>query len=621
MQRVLENGGAAVTKYVVDTVLTPLLPPGTMALVGPILNTMIENRIDLVNGLIDAAKRGDAAQAAQIVTEGYLVFQFEVPCTLLGDVIPGMPDSFKEATCGTVGKIIAAAGGAMSDVVKYVESLFSDPEKIFDLPGDAIAKIGHIATGTDNVCAPPAEYYAYKFAVCYAAGEAKKISSPATYAGFSSSLEWNCHRYYEQCMTSDSYRKICGGLQRTFDQQEEQLDQGVRAAAATYAREVRNYVTKSGGEICDPGYSDWAYNDFIRNCSVALNKQIPLAGAADDTVADNKTLARNCVPSQPQFATVNVADQACRAAVTRSDFDRFVDRSRQGFMENGNLMRCMSTNIPQSNPGREALKTLPRTEYSMGDALPMGSGSVRAILGNPVPSPGVSPDALMPTNRRGGVTEIDPIPTVPTKPWWTNRPDPPAFGTPRASSSGTNGSFSPSAPMPLGGVAARPPQNSSGIYGPYAPNNMSSSGAYPSYTPKTNSPTVPSGSAVASPPMSSSGAYPSYTPKDNAATVPSGGAVARPPMSSSGASMSYTPKDAPQPSGGAATKQTSLSNSNQIDPGTKICKIRPIHRSSSANNAPAPRQLGPANVTVMKPTNNAASGVIRGTRFRKGDPK
>ena len=239
---------------------------------------------------------------------------------------------------------------------------------------------------------------------------------------------------------------------------------------------------------------------------------------------------------------------------------------------------------------------VPNPQLSPGAPMPLNSnGAARVIRGDPIPSPGVSPNSPMPlgsssASRSGiGGGGTDGLKQTGSA----------------LSSSGFYGSYSP------GGIAVRPPQNSSGIYGAYAPNN------------NVQQP-VPSGSAVARPPMSSSGSSMSYTPKDNSQTVPSGSAVARPPMSSSGTSMSYTPKDVPQPSGGAVAKRSDLSNATQVDPGTKICKIRPIHRSPTTTmggNMPTSRQLAPPNATVMKNTNNAASGAIRGTRLRPGDPK
>jgi len=200
------------------------------------------------------------------------------------------------------------------------------------------------------------------------------------------------------------------------------------------------------------------------------------------------------------------------------------------------------------------------------------NGAARALRGDPIPSPGVSPGALMPLGSssvsRTGIGGGG------------------ADGS--ASSGGFYGSYSP------GGGAVRPPVSSSGIYGVYAP-------------------------------MSSSGASMSYTPKDNVQPVPSGSAVARPPMSSSGASMSYTPKNGPQPSGSAVPKQTSLSKTDQVQPSTTIRKIRPIHRSGSAavirKNMPAVRQLGPANMTVLRNSNRGAAGAFRGTQLRSGDPR
>src|SRR5262249_48967622 len=151
----LQNGGAAVTKYAVNAILSDLLPPGVMSLAGPVIDTMIENRIDLIAALVGAAKNHDAARAGQVINEAVLIFQIDGTCALL-TALPGVPDSFVQATCGTLGKIIGAAGKSIYNGIQYVESLLKDPlnapDKFYTDLSKEINDLRHTLAGKDDDC-------------------------------------------------------------------------------------------------------------------------------------------------------------------------------------------------------------------------------------------------------------------------------------------------------------------------------------------------------------------------------------------------------------------------------------------------------------------------------------
>ena len=169
--------------------------------------------------------------------------------------------------------------------------------------------------------------------------KSKNITNPGATATYISQLQDQCTGCFNQCYLSGKSSGACKTMTTTFTQQLQQLDQGVRAAAATYSRELRHYVETRGGcgehpawemcaarvAACDPDFLDWGYNEFIGQCGAAVGKLIPVSGM-DDTInagnSDHDPLTTNCVPSQPRFASDFVTNQACRAVVSLDEFKK-----------------------------------------------------------------------------------------------------------------------------------------------------------------------------------------------------------------------------------------------------------------------------------------------------------
>ena len=430
---ILANGGAAVAKVVVKQIVNSLLPPGVAALAGPVIDKIIEDRIDLASDLVHAAKEGDAAQATQIVVEFYLTIEAEVPCTLLNEV-PGLSD-LKEATRGTVAKIIAAFGSSVKDGVQYVENLIKDPENILDIPGDLVGDLGKLQNwwlGKDTNCSSLAEYYGKRYAACFTAAESKSLTNPAAEATFVNQLDQQCTSYFNQCFVSGKSAEICHTMRATFDRQAQQLDQGVRAAATTYSRDLRHYVENRGGcgehapgEICagpiaacDPAFLDWGYKEFIGQCGSAVEKQVPLGGVLDHTIngqnSDQVSLTTNCVPSQPRFANNYLGNQACSAVVSQSDFDKMAAQvCRQNTSWTGPdpanpiIKKEFDTGlVPVDTPASQVLRE------PQGDAIP----SFAVLPNTPLP---VGPDPAAQIFRGGGGGDAIPSfgnsPNTPTR--------------------------------------------------------------------------------------------------------------------------------------------------------------------------------------------------------------
>src|SRR5205814_10421265 len=220
-----------------------------------------------------------------------------------------------------------------------------DPANILDVPGDIIDGAGKIIRGfqewwlgKDTNCSSFAEYYGNRYAVCFAAAESKNITNPTATATFVNQLDQQCRSYFNQCYLSGKTNRICDAMRNSFSQQLQQLDARERASANAYSRELRHYVESQGAAVCNPAFLDSGYQEFIGQCGAALQRQVPFGGL-DDTIngenSDNVSLTTNCVPSQPRFATDYVGSQACRAAVSQSDFNKAVGQRRHGGFDNG----------------------------------------------------------------------------------------------------------------------------------------------------------------------------------------------------------------------------------------------------------------------------------------------
>jgi hypothetical protein len=413
VEQMLASAGAAATKLVVKQVLNTLLPGPVVGLLGPVIDRIIQDRVDLATALVQAAKKGDVALATEIAIEAYLIFQIDGQCALLR-AAPLVPGAFVDATCGELGKLIAAVGKTANEIAQYIEGLVQDPRNILNVPRDVVDETGKIIqetrekiAGKDNNCSSFPEYYAKRYAICLPAAASKKITNLAAYASFATQLEMQCHQYFDQCYFSSKWRPVCDSMRDNFNRQADQIDQAVRTAASTYSRDMWHYVRTRGGcgeqvgfakvicdaaPACDPAFLDWGYKEFIGQCAGAVGRQVPLTGGDDTINSDNSdhddgsgiSLSTNCVPSQPRFAGPgdSPGEQACRANATRERFQQMAAQV------------CRQNSIPRGSAAADAIKG------ALGDPIPpvwlnpssliQKNPASRIILGNPIPPPGTT---------------------------------------------------------------------------------------------------------------------------------------------------------------------------------------------------------------------------------------
>jgi hypothetical protein len=301
-EKVIKNGGKAVAKYVIKTVITSLGTQVASILTGPIIDTIVDNRIDLVADLLNVARTGDVGKLAGVIAEFYLVMQVEIPCAL----IPA--GAIKEAICGTLGKIIGAVGGAVGSVVGAV----------VDAIGDALDFLGGLAEdfvglfdGKDDNCGTAQQYYANNFVTCYQRAAHMKGTNPAGYDAFEGSLYDSCRQHFIRCHKSDTVTRICGPLRDMFRVHAQTLDEALNQSAGAYARTSRSQLEANRSRVCSPHYNGGEVDRFVSGCESALKKRFPLPGDA---------LSPNCRPDPKRCeglfscSTPTAQQAACRKA-------------------------------------------------------------------------------------------------------------------------------------------------------------------------------------------------------------------------------------------------------------------------------------------------------------------
>ena len=167
---VFEYGGAEIGKAAAKIVfhvfadgLTGPLGELLNQLAGPIIDTMVADRIELFNSLMKElrnCKNGhcDEAKIGEILGEFYMLLQVEVPCTILGAVIS---EKFRQVTCGPVGKAIVTIGSAGYEFYKDNDKAIAGVASVL-IPGEGpfIAAailatdpdVQHFITGQEGEC-------------------------------------------------------------------------------------------------------------------------------------------------------------------------------------------------------------------------------------------------------------------------------------------------------------------------------------------------------------------------------------------------------------------------------------------------------------------------------------
>ncbi|HET9535216.1 MAG TPA: hypothetical protein VFP43_07730, partial [Mesorhizobium sp.] len=293
------NGGKAVAKYVIRIVLSTLLTQAGSFLAGPVIDTIIESRIDLAINLIGALKARDAPRISEVIVEAYLLSNVEITCALIPE------GAVKEAICGAAGKIIGAIGEGAGQVTESLIGAVKDP---LSVPGDLRDLISTTITGKDRNCGPAERVYADNFPICYHRAAYLKITDPKAYPEFDRWLnQTGCRDPFLRCHISKTVTRVCTPLHSMFNRHVDELARALTDTAAIYTRSFIPYM-ENNGFACDRDAYQIGIDRFIGECENALQKQIPLFG--DGTWG-------NCRPggAQQLWSKETAAKAACSKAV------------------------------------------------------------------------------------------------------------------------------------------------------------------------------------------------------------------------------------------------------------------------------------------------------------------
>ena len=264
-EKVATNGGKAVAKYVIRTVLTTLLSQVGSALVGPVVDSLVENRMDLAINLVNALKSGDTGRIARALVEAYLYLNLPVvqACAL----IPS--GAVKEAVCGLVADILGAIADVGGEVGEKGEEGYN--------------ALQDLLSGRRDDCGTRDLYYDAKFAFCKHHAAIAKNLDPDKYRRMEESLYQGCRAHFHPCAkrligsTSDRISDICNPVRDRFRRDVDAVSGGLKDRATAFARSYPLLQLKlEKGEDCDARASQ----QFFIDCTKALQDQDRLASAS-----------------------------------------------------------------------------------------------------------------------------------------------------------------------------------------------------------------------------------------------------------------------------------------------------------------------------------------------------
>jgi hypothetical protein len=263
---VLRYGGPEVYKAAVKIVLNVLFP-GLGPLIDRVTEEVVQSRVDLVEGLIKAAKARDQQKIAQLTIEFYLVMNIIPSCA----IVP--PGDFKNATCGSIGEVVQALAKSGGELTDFAVNRLED---VLNLVG--------IDTGRPffSECGTSSNYYASRYLRCLHRG-VYRAQGWEDVEGVVASHNNRCRRHYggppKECHVQSSLGPICEPLNSQFRSNVRDVSAGLTSAARAYVGSMRSFVQSKGVRACAADFDRIELRQFTDQCESSLRKRIPLLGA------------------------------------------------------------------------------------------------------------------------------------------------------------------------------------------------------------------------------------------------------------------------------------------------------------------------------------------------------
>jgi len=613
-EKVFLGGGAEVSKAAIKIVLAGLLSPALAPIAGKITDAVVQNRFDLANDILRAAKNGDVVLAAKVVLEFYLTTYLESPCALVPD------NGLKEATCGNLNKLIHAVGTAGADVAEFLLDLTGDILKATGISWLAdktgVTFLWNEIFGDDEPkkeppgnCGTPDAYYVNNYAKCFHRGANTLLNGEVdVFVTTQASLYGACSANFNRCFSAESARGICNSMNGMFINQTQQIAVGLDQAAEVYTRSLGAFVVSYGRLACAANFWEQHSAYFLHGCANKLRNHIPLAGDPANPSCSSATSLKSssahqnaCQRAVLESDVKQIISEYCGSLVAVRDIEPFRSIIPQDTIPQ-RYVRPFIEEYPLRIPAPEVPDPITPRALSPDGSIPRGvlSGGGIILRGDPIPRPSVLQAA--PSGNTGGFDTIH---------------------QPRGTSVPGVGSVQPKTPS--GGATAGSAANTGGFDTIHQPSgNSGNSGGFATLPPRGTSvpgvgnaqPKAPSGSAVSCPPgavlvngQCNSGGF--DTVKAVGTSVPGVGS-AQPKTPSGGISPARginTP--AKTASVGAVTGTTATGNVSKSKRNSRFFRSRIAPANSPGLSAK--KQLTPNQGVLKRVGSNPG--------YRRGDPK
>jgi hypothetical protein len=315
--KVIYFGGKEFAKVVL-TVLVEILCPPCALIAGPVVAALVDLYGGLAEDVFKIVTTGDFGKLPEVLFEFYFRELIARPCALLPD------GGFKDAICGNLAKVIAAAAGVFGDAVDFILGVAEDLLKATGIWQVGEAIVGFIGGVIDDlfgdgledpkVCGRADAFFAKNYLPCLgAAAGASAGASPM------SALRDACMANFKRCY-GDKAGQICDGLDKALNDQAQQVNAALEEGARNYTPAVGAFIYGRRAEFCVAGKDKSIENfrsqmsAFAEECTKALGKNVPLQVAA-------------CTFKPASITRPPGPSLACSKAVANSGWERIVEET------------------------------------------------------------------------------------------------------------------------------------------------------------------------------------------------------------------------------------------------------------------------------------------------------
>jgi len=276
--KVTYYGGKELAKIVLTVIVEIVCPPCAL-IAGPVVAALVDLYGGLAEDLFKAATGGDVGAVPEIVFKFYFTEMITRPCALIPD------GGFKDATCGNLAKVIAAAADVFGKAADFALDL---AKKALEAVG--IWQVGEAIVGVledvwnelfgDDLkdpkeCKSPTDFYAKNYLACLGAvvGGSRDMMS---------TLHGKCDAQFRPCY-GDKAAGICNGFDKALSDQAGPINAALEEGGRNYSPAIGAFIFSRRAQICANNqidsinnFKNQYLNEFQKQCEDALGKNVAL---------------------------------------------------------------------------------------------------------------------------------------------------------------------------------------------------------------------------------------------------------------------------------------------------------------------------------------------------------